>query len=99
METENKIIKKGRSRQEKEELLSQWKQSGKSRKEFCQEQGINYGTFVTWPHEYNRKVKAGFKEVKLVQPAPSLFAQVYFPSGIRVDIFQQFSSDYFRSLK
>ncbi len=99
METENKIIKRGRSRQEKEQLLAQWKQSGKSRKEFCQEHGINYGTFVTWPHEYNRKGKSGFKEVKLVQPATSLFAQVYFPSGIRVDFFQQISSDFFRSLK
>ena len=42
METQNNVQKSWRTRQEKEELIVQWQQSGMSRKEFCQEKGITY---------------------------------------------------------
>lgn len=99
METENKIVKKGRSRAEKERLLLQWKESGKTRKEFCQEQGINYGTFATWPRECITPSESAFKEIKLGPSTQMLFAQVHYPGGIRMDFFQPVSSEFLRSLK
>lgn len=99
METENNIVKKGRSRQEKEQLVALWKQSGKSRKEFCIEQGLNYNTFVTWPYELEGKRPSGFKEVKFENPDNSLFAQIYFPNGVRVDLLKPTSLDFLKTLK
>ena len=40
METENNVQKGRRTREQKEEIILQWQQSGKSRKDFCQEKGI-----------------------------------------------------------
>lgn len=99
MESENNIVKKGRSREEKERLLALWKESGKTRKEFCLEQGINYGTFATWPYESTRRTASAFKEIKLDQASGSLFAQVHFPSGVRIDFYQPLSPDFLISLK
>ena len=47
METENNVEKKWRTRQEKDVLIAQWQQSGKSRKVFCVENELNYNSFVT----------------------------------------------------
>ena len=99
METENKIIKKGRSREEKEQLLSEWKSSGKTRKEFCLDRGINYGTFATWPRECNGLSASAFKELKLSTPGAGIFAQIHFPSGVRIEFYQPIPSDILLSLK
>ena len=47
MESVSNVEKKWRTRQEKDELLAQWKQSGQNRSVFCSEQGLNYNSFVT----------------------------------------------------
>ena len=99
MESETNIVKKGRSREEKERLLAQWKESGKTRKQFCEEQGINYGTFATWPRETTQVKTAAFKEIKLDRTDNIPFAHIYFPNGIRIELFQSVSSEYLRSLK
>ena len=51
MESVSNVEKKWRTRQEKDELLLQWNQSGQSRRVFCSEQGLNYNSFVTWHKE------------------------------------------------
>ncbi|MEO7157059.1 MAG: hypothetical protein ABI039_05835 [Vicinamibacterales bacterium] len=99
METENNVEKKWRSRQEKDALISQWQQSGKSRKAFCVEHGLNYNSFVTWHKEQKVKLKAesGFAEVT-VQSNERLFAQIHLPGELRIDLFQQLSPEFIRSL-
>ena len=54
METENNVQKSWRTREEKEELILQWQQSGKSRKEFCEENGISYNSLVSWCKHFER---------------------------------------------
>ena len=99
METENNVEKKWRSRQEKEFLIAQWLQSGKSRKVFCVEHRLNYSSFVTWHKEQKVKLKAesGFTEVT-VQSSERLFAQIHFPGELRIDLFQPLSHEFIRSL-
>lgn len=98
METENNVQKGWRSREEKEELILQWQQSGKSRKEFCQETGITYNSLVGWCKQFkDKKAPAGFTEVK-VKSDSGLFAQVNLPGGIRIDFFQSVPVEYFQSL-
>jgi hypothetical protein len=98
MENQNNVQKGWRTREQKEEIILQWQQSGKSRKEFCQEQGITYNSLVGWCKQFkDRKVSSGFTEVK-VKPDTGLFAQLNLPGGIRIDFFHSVPVEYFQSL-
>ena len=97
METKNNVQKGWRTREQKEEIILQWQQSGKSRKEFCQEQGITYNSLVGWCKQFrDRKASPGFTEVK-VKTDSGLFAQVQLPGGIIIDFFQSVPANYFQS--
>ena len=100
METENNVQKGWRTREQKEEIILQWQQSGKSRKEFCQEQGITYNSLVGWCKQFkDKKSSSGFLEVKVnTDSNPGLFAQVNLPGGIRIDFFHSLPVEYFQSL-
>ena len=98
METENNVQKSWRTREQKEELILQWQQSGKSRKEFCQEKGITYNSLVGWCKQFkDKKSSSGFTEVK-VKTHSGLFAQVHLPGGKRIDFFDSVPVEYFQSL-
>lgn len=98
METPNNVQKGWRTREQKEELILQWQQSGKSRKEFCQEHGITYNSLVGWCKQFkDRKASSGFTEVK-VKSDSGLFAQVHLPGGIKIDFFHSVPVEYFQSL-
>jgi hypothetical protein len=97
METQNNVQKGWRTREQKEELILQWQQSGKSRKEFCQEHGITYNSLVGWCKQFkDRKTSSGFTEVKL-NSTSALFAQVHLPGGIKIDFYQAIPADFIRS--
>lgn len=98
METSNNVQKGWRTLAQKEELILQWQQSGKSRKEFCAENGITYNSLVGWCKQFkDRKISPGFSELK-VKHDSGLFAQVTLPSGMRIDFYQSLPADYFASL-
>ena len=65
MESLSNVEKKLRTRQEKNELIALWKQSGKSRKLYCNDQGLNYNSFVSWyqQHKAKDKTETGFSLV------------------------------------
>ncbi len=66
METENNVQKGWRTREQKEEIIQQWQQSGKSRMVFCQEHGITYNSLVGWCKQFrDKKASSGFSEVKV----------------------------------
>ena len=93
MESVSNVEKKWRTRQEKDELLAQWKQSGQSRRIFCSEQGLNYNSFVNWHKEQKTKSKteSGFSEV-IVKSSEKLFAQLHLPGELRIDLYQPLSA-------
>lgn len=99
MESGTNVEKKWRTRQEKDELIAQWKQSGKSRKLFCIEQGLNYNSFVTWHKEQKAKSKTepGFSQV-VVQSGEKLVAQLHLPGELRIDLYQPLSAEFIRAL-
>lgn len=98
MENQDNVQKNWRTREQKEELILQWQQSGKTRKKFCEEQEINYYTFGTWCETKKEKpiASSGFKEVK-IQSTRSVFAQVHLPGGIKIDFYQSVPAGYFQS--
>ena len=57
METIGNVEKKWRTRQEKDELISLWKHSGKSRKLFCDRQELNYNSFIAKHKQPKAKAK------------------------------------------
>ena len=98
MEIQNNVHKGWRTREQKEELILQWQQSGKSRKEFCEEHGIGYNSLVGWCKQLkDKRASLGFTEVK-VNSDSGLFAQVHMPGGIRIDFFHSVPVEYFQSL-
>lgn len=98
MDIQNNVQKSRRTREQKEELILQWQQSGKSRKEFCQENGITYNSLVGWCKQLkDKKTSPGFAEVK-VKADSGLFAQVHLPGGKRIDFFHSVPIEYFQSL-
>jgi len=91
--------KSWRTREQKEELILLWQQSGKSRKVFCQEQGITYNSLVGWCKQFkDQKASAGFAEVKINEKLTGLFAQVNLPGGIKIDFYQSVPVEYLQSL-
>lgn len=87
-----------RTREQKQEVILQWQQSGKSRKQFCEETGISYNSLVGWCQQFkDQKASSGFTEVKLNHES-SIFAQVHLPGGIKIDFYQSIPLDFIRSI-
>jgi hypothetical protein len=108
METNEATISlRGHSAKEKQQLIESWKQSGKSRMDFCKERGINYHTFISWinPKKQKKlpkvkpvKVSSGFSEVKLTSPVTgNLFAQIVIEKT-QVNLFHPVSADFLKRL-
>ena len=55
MENKDNVQKNWRTRQQKDELIHLFQQCGKSRKQFCVDQKINYYTFGTWCEQKRKK--------------------------------------------
>lgn len=100
MENQNNVQKNWRTRQEKKEIIRQWQASGKSRKDFCLENGITYNSLVSWCKQLkDEKEPTSFTEVKIPSTPPSgLFAQLHLPKGIRIDFFHFVPAEYFQAL-
>lgn len=99
MENENNVQKIRFTASQVAEFIMQWKQSGKNRKKFCQEKGLNYYTFGSWLDKAKKKgsLLSGFKEVQIQLDSP-VFAQVHLPGGIKIEFYQALPAAYFQSL-
>ena len=98
MENQNNVQKNWRTQAEKRAIISKWQESGKSRREFCEENGINYNSLVSWSKQLrDKKPSPGFVEVKMESPS-SLFAQIHLPSGMKIDLYQPITAELFRAL-
>ena len=99
MESVSNVEKKWRTRQEKDELIALWKQSGKSRKLYCNNQGLNYNSFFSCHQQHKAKAKTetGFSEV-IVQSGEKLFAQLHLLRELRIDLHQPLLAEYIRAL-
>ena len=99
MESVSNVEKKWRTRQEKDELIALWKQSGKSRKLFYNDQGLNYNSFVSWHQQHKAKAKSetSFSQV-IVQSVEKLFAQLHLHYELRIDLYQPLSAEFIRAL-
>jgi transposase-like protein len=98
MENQNNVQKNWRTPEQKKEIITKWQQSGKSRQEFCAENGIKYNSLVSWCKQFrDAKQTDAFSEVKINLPT-GLFAQLHLPGGMTIDFYQPLSGEFIRSL-
>lgn len=86
---------------EKQELIDQWNQSGKSKISFCKEQGLNYHSFNDWVRRRNRRKKSGKSSsvpLSIAATAGSNFATLTLKSGTRVILHQPVEAVYLLAL-
>jgi transposase-like protein len=98
---DTKNYQKRFTRAEIQELLTQCRQSGKSKKEFALENGIKYNTLINWYSQERQKVQPNktvqFSEIKLPE-SDSVFAELKTGNEITIRLYQPVSSDYLLSL-
>ena len=84
MEPVSNVEKKWRTRQEKDELIALWKQSGKSRKLYCNDQGLNYTSFVSWHQRLIAKAKTeiGFSQTQ--KTSRLITTPYYYYAGLEI---------------
>ena len=81
-------------------LIEQWKESGKTQKQFSSEQGIKYSTFLYWKKKYRQSStnshNNGFLPLEVISrderdnssdPALQPKVEVEFSSGITLRIY------------
>lgn len=99
MENQDNLEKKVFTKEEKENYISQWQLSGKSKMKFAAENGLRYYTFVNWCDTLLPKIKKespSFTEVKLpVQK--TIFAEVQ-KGSLLIKFYQPLPLEYFQLL-
>ena len=59
------------------DFIAQWKESGLSKKKFCDQQGLKYYTFIAWCDKYGKPENAtGFKQIQVSGSEENIFAEV-----------------------
>lgn len=100
---DNSTQRKLLSKDEINQLVELWKQSGKTKKSFADEQGLKYVTFTGWCKRHGRKkniqksTPEKFIALELKQDS-SIFAELSLNSGQKVVFYQSVPAEYFRTL-
>jgi transposase-like protein len=90
-----------RTREAIEQLKAQCLSSGKSKKQFAEEHGINYMTLMSWfskmgkKQSVSRPKKTGFIPVPVAPQSTTPFAEICFSNGKRIVFHQPVSAHYF----
>jgi transposase-like protein len=86
---------------EKQELIQQWKESGKSKAAFCKERSIGYYTFNDWVKRRigkNKTTSSSFISLQVKSSLPSDFATLTLKNGSTVSLHQRVEANYLMTL-
>lgn len=100
-----------RSKEEIASIITQWQQSGKNKKQFCQENNLTYMTFIGWtaPEKSalgkksksacrtGREKLAAFIPVRAVKTSPEPFAEISLGNSTII-LHREVSARYLREL-
>ncbi len=95
------IAKQTFTASQREDLIQEWKQSGKSKKDFCVEKGLKYMTFVCWKSKDQTNqapVKNSFMQVAVRNEPEALFAKLLLNNGTALHIYQPVEASYLSRL-
>lgn len=94
-----------RSKEEITALIDLWRQSGKTKKKFCQENNLVYMTFIGWTAPKKSRKLSGAKEkspafiaVKVNKTLTGVFAEINQPGGSKVIFHREVSAQYLKEV-
>ncbi len=94
-----------RSKEDIQQLVLVWQQSGKSKSLFCKENQLNYLTFMSWtnpPKKKKHKVKSpaitGFIPLEIKNKGSEFFVEVHLLNGNKISFYEPVAVEYLRSL-
>ena len=82
-------------------LINEWRQSGLSQKEFCEQNTIRYHVFHYWYKRYrskNKEAAASFVKLEVLSSIHPAYAELICGDGKRLVFHQPVSADYLRAL-
>jgi len=85
---------------EKQELIEQWKQSGKNKFAFCKENSLSYFSFCDWVRKRKRgpKTKPSFVAVSVKGNSEKPFAELSLKNGIQITLHQAVDAAFLSAL-
>ena len=97
--------KKSFSKEEKQQIIRHWEQSGQTKPVFAKEKGINYHTLVSWITPKRKKVKIssgekpvkGFSQVNFGGDALIAFVRIT-TAHHKLELLQPVSADFLKTL-
>lgn len=67
-------------------MIEDWQSSGKSKKEYCLEKGINEAKFYYWYSRTNRKEDTPLGFIPIVQHSSVREIEVFYPNGVKLKV-------------
>ncbi len=77
--------------------VENWRESGVSKKSYCELAGIKYGTFMSWLKKAETSLSGNF--VKLEPSLRIETIEILLPNGIRLYLSESLSVDLLKKLK
>ena len=90
-----------RTKEEISALLTEWEQSKLNKKNFCDQKGINYQTFIGWFVQKRNKGKLPEKKfipVQIEQSGNALFAEIHLSSNKKIILHQPVSAEFLQGI-
>ena len=80
---------------EREAHKQAWQESGKSKKAYCESEGIKYLTFISW---FKEKIPGGtFQKIKVKERVEEI--ELLFPNGIRLYSRQKINLEFLKIIQ
>lgn len=73
-----------RTQEQMQATITEWQNSGLSKKAFCRDRKITYQTFHYWCKRLSSSSATGFDEVNVSAGTESGTMELTFPSGVRM---------------
>lgn len=77
--------------------IDNWRESGASKKSYCELAGINYGTFMSWLKKAETNLSGNFVKLEPIQTIGRI--EILLPNGIRLYLEESLSIELLQKMK
>lgn len=67
-------------------MIADWQQSGKSKRAYCKENGINQAVFYYWLERSNENKSKTGKFIAIEEETPKEEIELIYPNGVRLQV-------------
>lgn len=90
-----------RPKEEVAKLLIEWEQSNLSKKDFCNQNNINYQTFIGWivqRRNQNQPIEKKFIPIQVEARNSNVFAEIHLTSTKKIILYQSVSVEMIKTI-